>query len=88
MESAAESLQIHDVVRVLSLTDPTAWVAANDVIGRSPRVGDEGRVVALDPTGQRVVVEMCLPSGYVVWQGTFASSDLQLVWRAGASRNR
>lgn len=83
MEPAPEQLQVHDVVKVVSVAEPTDWVGADEAIGRPPRAGDEGRVVARDRTGGRVVVEMCHPSGHRVWQATFSSCDLRLVWRSG-----
>ena len=82
MDSAPEQLQVHDVVRVASVADLVSWVAGEVTVARPPRVADEGRVVASDAGGLRVVVEMCHPSGHKIWQATFASADLQLISRA------
>jgi len=81
MEPVADFLQMHDMVRVVRLRESLHWFGGMDSLGRAPQVGDQGRVISVEQTGSRVVVEMRHHSGHTVWQAAFQSSELELVWR-------
>ena len=74
--------ELADVVRVQRLTVPTREVDGPGADPPQPRLGDEGRVVAL--LGDDLyLVEHSTDDGRSVWMAEFLAGELAMVRRAG-----